>query len=95
MEIHRNSTRLTLFMIHLFPFKANVSNFPSENIWDGPNVRLHAPDGLSPRRRQTIQVQIHSLLLHIAQHCSTVTYQYLHVINLFGKTSKPTLSCSI
>lgn len=32
--------------VFFFLCQENVSNFPSENIWDGSHGRLHAPDGL-------------------------------------------------
>ena len=59
------------------PYKANVSNFPSKNIWDGSHGRLHAPDGLSTGRRQTIQVQIYSLYQAYPN-----TIKQLHIITV-------------
>lgn len=45
--------------VFFFLCQENVSNFPSENIWDGSHGRLHAPDGLPACRWQTLQVTFH------------------------------------
>lgn len=46
-------------LVFFFLYQENVSNFPSENIWDGSHGRLHALDGLPACRRQTLQVIFH------------------------------------
>lgn len=58
-EIAEKAIDFNIRPVFFFLYQENVSNFPSENIWDGSNGRLHALDGLPACRRQTLQVIFH------------------------------------
>ncbi|KAG7253224.1 LOW QUALITY PROTEIN: hypothetical protein CRUP_014309, partial [Coryphaenoides rupestris] len=57
---------------------ANVSNFPSENIWDGPNVRLHALMDFLPVDDKRYRYAFHSSSWLVAGKADPATPGRVH-----------------